>query len=652
MDVQFWAATDVGKSRDHNEDNFLVDKRLNLFIVCDGMGGHAAGEVASAIAVRAIRDVVSNNRDIFERSAAQPHDPLLRQDMLRVLEYAIQEACTRIFDMAQENPERRGMGTTCSLIVISKRRCFIAHVGDSRIYLVRKGQVHQLTEDHTLLNEMLRRGKVQEAEAVEAKYKNAITRAVGVYESVEVDTLDFDTLPGDRFMLCSDGLSGYLEEDTLLHHVAPVEIGRPSTQEELKRITNGLIRFANDCGGKDNITVILVGLSENSEDIGTDDVHLTMETVRNIPLFHYLSYKELVRIVNVTERCVVSAGEAIITEGEVGDELHIIMRGQCVVERGGQELTRLGPGRHFGEMALIDDGGRSATVRALTETTTLIVRRGEFYELLRKDPTLAVKLLWNFIQTLSSRLRDAPLGAVPAEPSSGRRRFEDAPTGSAHAPQTLAPQEFGFEEAMFNSAVRGVSDASIAVPSLSGLPSPARDDSQVLLESIRNIEQITGEEITLPGVKAEAVGVFGAASRADLSGARGAEGVTAAERSRYGAGARRHGTGELASSASFGIPSTLAGDAELRDRSAAGLAQSVLSHDDPPTLSDADADAPMRKDASFAAQRHTESAGSRHNAGVPQPVRARPRRHSSTHRISSAITPLEQSDTLPPAQED
>ncbi len=495
MDVQFWAATDVGKSRDHNEDNFLVDKRLNLFIVCDGMGGHAAGEVASAVAVRAIRDVVANNRDVFERCAVDNNDPALRQDMLRVLEYAIQEACTRIFDMAQENPERRGMGTTCSLMVVAKRRCFIAHVGDSRIYLYRKGQVHQLTEDHTLINEMMRRGRLQEADAVDAKYKNAITRAVGVYESVEVDTLDFDTLPGDRFMLCSDGLSGYLELETISRYVAPRDPSSPPTQEELKQITGELIGFANECGGKDNITVVLVGLSEKGEDIETEDVQLTMETIRNIPLFHYLSYKELVRIVNVTQKRIVDAKEVLIREGEDGDELFIIMRGKFLVERSGQEIARLGPGRHFGEMALIDDGPRSATVRSLSAGTMLTIRRSEFYELLRKDPTMAVKLLWNFIQTLSGRLREAPLplsAAVPALP----RRFENEPTGSTRVPPSLVTQEIDLE---------AISGEALTPPNLNALMPATLDQSEELMETIQNMERITGEEITLPGLKVEGV---------------------------------------------------------------------------------------------------------------------------------------------------
>ena len=492
MDVQFWAATDIGRARDHNEDNFLVDKRLSLFVVCDGMGGHAAGEVASAIAVRAIREVVANNREILERCREDYHDVGLRRELLKLMEYAVQEACTRIFDMAQQQPEKRGMGTTCTMLTLRGRRGFIAHVGDSRIYLHRRGQVHQLTEDHTLANEMMRRGKVRDPSQVAAKYKNAITRAVGVYESVEVDTLDFDCLPGDRFLLCSDGLSGYLEDhDVMSRYLCPTGDEHPPTQDELKEICTRLIAYANSRGGKDNITAVCVGLSEGaSDDIETEEIKLTMETIRAIPLFHYLSYKELVQIVNVTGKRVATEGQWLIQEGDDGDELFVIMRGEYVVERADQEVARLGPGRHFGEMALIDDGPRSASVQCVVPGTLLTVRRSDFYDLLRKDPTLAVKLLWNFIQTLSTRLREAPLPSA----ARARRHFEESATGGMLVPPAVVTADIEIEEISEDEDL----------PAMGTPPAlPTRDHAQddALLEQLEKLSDITGEEITLPGLK-------------------------------------------------------------------------------------------------------------------------------------------------------
>ena len=214
MELTFAAGTDVGRQREHNEDNFLVDKKLRLFMVADGMGGHAAGEVASGIAVHAVRDALYEKRALID---AYRDDATAEQtsEVLRALEQAVQAACAAVFARAQAEPDKRGMGTTTTALLIAgsaeRPRGFIAHVGDSRVYLSRQGQCHALTEDHLLLNELVRRGKLNKSEidgSPYRQYKNSVTRAVGVYASVEVDTFDFDILPGDRFLICSDGLSG------------------------------------------------------------------------------------------------------------------------------------------------------------------------------------------------------------------------------------------------------------------------------------------------------------------------------------------------------------------------------------------------------------------------------------------------------------
>src|SRR5580765_8407826 len=159
MELSFWAATDVGKKREMNEDNFLVDKKLSLFIVADGMGGHASGEVASQLAVHEFRAAVEASKETIERYASG--DASVRpQEILTILEAAVQGAGSTIYQKGQAEPEKRGMGTTTSALLIAGDRGFIAHVGDSRIYMLRAGQVVQLTEDHSLVNELIRRGRV------------------------------------------------------------------------------------------------------------------------------------------------------------------------------------------------------------------------------------------------------------------------------------------------------------------------------------------------------------------------------------------------------------------------------------------------------------------------------------------------------------
>ncbi len=398
MDIRFWAATDTGLTRDHNEDNFLVDKKLKLFIVADGMGGHAAGEVASSVAVRETRRVIAEERSIVE-SFDLEDTPKGRVQLRNLLERALLAACARVFEMAQENPDRRGMGTTLSLLLLAGRRGFIAHVGDSRIYMSRLGKIHQITEDHSLVNELIRRGRLKPGDAFDNPYKNAVTRAVGVYESVEVDTFEFDLLTGDAFLLCSDGLSCYLDNALLLSYLSDTNI---------REIPERFIKHANNSGGKDNITAIVIQLPEEQGEQALErmaEVRQQIDTLRMIPLLKYLNYKDLVKVKGITQRRSFEAGEILFKENTRSDTLYILLEGRVQLSKGESLLTELEPGSHFGEMAMVDKAPRSATASALGPIKTLLIQRSAFYELMRSDPVLSVKLMWSFVQVLNIRLR-------------------------------------------------------------------------------------------------------------------------------------------------------------------------------------------------------------------------------------------------------
>ena len=405
MELSFAAATDVGKQRKHNEDNFLIDKKLQLFIVADGMGGHAAGEVASSITVHQIRDAIYANRDLVQRFRAG--DPEVQAvELLQMLEHAIQDACGTVYERAQADSSKRGMGTTASALLIAgapgRLRGFIAHVGDSRIYLCRRNQTHQLTEDHSLMNELVRRGKIR-AEDFETspykQFKNAVTRAVGVYASVEVDTFDFDILPGDQFLLCSDGMYVYLDDDEMPGVLASGDI---------EAVPSGLIKVANDGGGHDNITTVVIRVGEAIEDQAderAEELALKLEVLKGMQLFRYLSYKELVRVMNVTETREFEAGEKVIREGEPGEAMFVVLDGQVRMHKAEVTVAELDRGQHFGEMALIDRTVRSLTATATTASRLIEIRRKDFYAIIKKEPGLSVKLLWSFVQVLAERLR-------------------------------------------------------------------------------------------------------------------------------------------------------------------------------------------------------------------------------------------------------
>ena len=307
MEIKHWAATDVGRKRSGNEDNFLIDKNLNLFVVADGMGGHASGEVASAIAVHTIRDVVFTERDLLGSADV---DGTGQMELVALLEYAVHSASARIFHKAQQEPEKRGMGTTVVALLTIGARGFIAYVGDSRIYLSRNGVVYPLTEDHSLMNELIRSGKVKADEfAVSpyANFKNAMTRAVGVYEHVEVDILDFEILPGDAFLLCSDGLYDYLDDAEIASNLALTNI---------EEIPGRFIDLANSRGGKDNITALVVQVSHDESSASrAAQLSFTVDALRRIPLMDQLSYQQLVKIMNIARMQPCRVGEV------VGDDL-------------------------------------------------------------------------------------------------------------------------------------------------------------------------------------------------------------------------------------------------------------------------------------------------------------------------------------------
>lgn len=243
--------TDVGRRRVLNEDAFFLDDALGLYVVADGMGGHAAGEIASQEAVDSVHGMVSREREKLVALRAGNADSDLLRAGSRIIESAVQAATYMVYAIAQSDPDQQGMGTTLSALLVAGQYAFTAQVGDSRVYLVRDGHASQLTEDHTLVAWQLKQGIISEEEAASSPHKNVITRAVGSREYVQVDTHVFEARPGDSFLLCSDGLHGYLEEDEIPEII---ELGPEAA-------TKHFIDLANARGGRDNITAIVVNAS-------------------------------------------------------------------------------------------------------------------------------------------------------------------------------------------------------------------------------------------------------------------------------------------------------------------------------------------------------------------------------------------------------
>jgi protein phosphatase len=233
-------ASDTGRKRRRNEDSYVVQPPL--FAVADGMGGAQAGEVASRLAAGALEEADAQDISAPERLAS-----------------VIQEANRRVFERAASDPATSGMGTTMTVALVGEDGVTIGHVGDSRAYVVREGRLDQLTEDHSLVNELLKSGKLSREEAEVHPQRSVITRAVGTDPDVDVDTFVVDANEGDIFLLCSDGLTDMVGDDDILETVE-------RHRDDLDRVTKALVSAANRGGGEDNITVIAFTIAADGDD--------------------------------------------------------------------------------------------------------------------------------------------------------------------------------------------------------------------------------------------------------------------------------------------------------------------------------------------------------------------------------------------------
>ncbi len=250
MKIRYAGATHVGMKRGHNEDSFFLLADQNLYLVADGMGGHNSGEVASQLAVETVANFFRDTQKDEDLTWPFKEDKALRYDENR-LSTGIKLANLRIFETARGEEKHRGMGTTIVTLYFGKEGAYMGHVGDSRGYRVRDGQLSQVTEDHSLLNDYLKVHKLTQQEIENFPHKNVIVRALGMKDIVQVDVKRLDLQAGDFYMLCSDGLSGM---------VTDAQIGETIVKNgsDLEASVQELITLANRNGGVDNVTVVLV----------------------------------------------------------------------------------------------------------------------------------------------------------------------------------------------------------------------------------------------------------------------------------------------------------------------------------------------------------------------------------------------------------
>ena len=400
MQIEAFAVSDTGKVRKHNEDSFCTDEGLGLYVVCDGMGGHAAGEVASKTAVNAIVRVIYEHRAAI---AAFDGSHQALEQMTALLHGAVGEASRVVYEVASGDRGKHGMGTTCVALLVLGDKALMASVGDSRVYLARAPRLDQLSVDHNFMTEVVASGMMSMEQASQALHANVLTRAVGVQPTVRVDVLALDVLPGDTFLLCSHGLYDYWRE--------PTELAQALAGPSVPGIAQQLVQHAVESGGHDNATAVVVRVlsQEARQQERKSAVTRHLDALREIDLFRDFSMAELVSIYNELSLVYAEVGDTPIREGDRGEHLYVIVDGSCQVSREGAAIAVLGAGAHFGEMALLNQRPRSATVTVLERTRLLCLDRTSFHALMSREPVVAGKFLWKFAQTLSLRLDDAYL---------------------------------------------------------------------------------------------------------------------------------------------------------------------------------------------------------------------------------------------------
>ena len=252
--IKFAELSNTGMVREHNEDAIGLNDDMGLLVLADGMGGYNAGEVASGIAVQTITDLAAEGATREERNDVDPHTGLMRQTI--VLRDAVARANKIIFQTAQSQTHCEGMGTTLVAAMFYDNKISIAHVGDSRAYRLRDERFEQLTMDHSLLQELVDRGFYSEEEAQRSTNRNYVTRALGVEPTVEVEVQEYDVLPGDIYLLCSDGLPDMVEDED-------IHLTISTFNASLDVVGQQLVKLANDHGGRDNVSVMLSQVLES-----------------------------------------------------------------------------------------------------------------------------------------------------------------------------------------------------------------------------------------------------------------------------------------------------------------------------------------------------------------------------------------------------
>lgn len=389
---QVVAASDRG-TRSHNEDAVLRLPKTPLFAVADGMGGPGGGDLAANIALQTIERNVDEIAKANGR-VADTRSPADRLALGRLLDRVFNEAAREI-QRESARLQRPGIGSTVLMCTFARGFAYIAHVGDSRAYLLRNGRLQQLTEDHTVAELAVRRGRMTRDQALRSPERRVLYQSLGAGLEVDGDLAEVRVGGGDVLILCTDGLPRALDDDEVIPRI---------DGNDLETSAQRLIKAARQAGAPDNVTMVLISFeSEPGDDAPDEGVRAAM---RGLFLFRDMTDAELLTIAPYLEEVVYEKDVSITAEGDVADEFCVVVSGSVRVSRGRTALHDVKAGGHFGELALSRDQERSLTVRTLSPTRLLVLSRARFHDLVRQKPELGTRITMALLDTLGQRVSE------------------------------------------------------------------------------------------------------------------------------------------------------------------------------------------------------------------------------------------------------
>jgi PPM family protein phosphatase len=384
-------ATDAG-ARPGNNDVILVDNALGLYAVADGTGSKYGSSTASNMAIEILREEVRKSEIRLLNTVRTPDRRRLIGD---VIQRAFQKASAKIFELGNNNDSLKGMNTSLICFKSLGFEGVIGHVGFCRSYLLKSGQIVELTEPHTYTNELRDHGIDIQTDVSRQKFRKVLSRSVGIGPGVITDIVPVNLPPQSKFVLCSQHISQVLSEKSILR--ACMGFGSNSAQ--------ALIDEALRSKSTGNVSAIVLTSGMNQDDAPTISTDEKVKFLADCFMFKNLSFPEIARLLDFVDEVSFGKGQRIFTEGDRGEEFFLIVSGEVAVFKGTTELTRLGPGSPFGEQSLVHDPVRSASLVAVEPCQLLRITRREFDRLRHTRPILACNVMYHLLTHLSERIR-------------------------------------------------------------------------------------------------------------------------------------------------------------------------------------------------------------------------------------------------------